>query len=272
VGHRHRRLTRSVSVMLLAMTVVASACGGDDDDGSEAAGAPAESATAAATGTETTSTDTATTGSEVSTLVGTVEGTDAFIGIQTVDGDTLVYICDGDKIWSYLDGEVAGDQLTATEPGGLSVTATVSDTGADGSVVLEDGSSHSISAALVTGEAGLFALATDNGDGEIALSSWIRLADGQVRGKDVAVTVTTAGAGGEPDATAAGVGDGGGGVAPGAEAVPTRVSLIRCAAALIRLAKAQGEIVNGTSTLTAEQKAAVSAAAAAACGSGGAAS
>lgn len=238
---------RSRTVAAVATVVTAllmTGCGSESTGGSATAADAAEPAA-----------DTPT------TYVGTVEGTDAFVAVQGTGADTLVYLCDGQKIWSYLDGELADGSLQATAPGGPSLDATLDDGELAGTVTLEDGAVHEFRAVEATGDAGLFALATAATD-DYALGSWIRLPDGEVRGKNVTVAQT----GEEPPV---GVDDGGGGVPPEADPVPAnRVSLVRCAIATIRGSKALKAVADNPSAANQAALDAARAAVAASCHGG----
>jgi hypothetical protein len=183
---------RLATVLTLTLVVATTACGSSDGDGKSAA-------------TETTKAKPATNqkaadGATEATLVGKVEGTDALVGIETRDGKSWVYVCDSEKIWESLDGAFQGDELRAT---GIqsSLIASKSGEGVTGTVKLPDGTEHEFSAVPATGQAGVYYRGAKNAD-SYELTTWIRLADGETRGKK---TVTTATNGGAPTAQSASV-------------------------------------------------------------------
>ncbi len=116
------------------------------------------------------------------------------------------------------------------------MTARRDTSGWSGTVELAGGGRHEFSATPATGEAGLFWLASIQGNAS-TLGGWIRLADGTVRGKQ---TVTTAqgadSASSEPAAEPVASG-GGGTVPPAAEPTPDK-GVLRCALAYVRFSKA----------------------------------
>ena len=161
-------------------------------------------------------------------FVGTVDGTNAFVALAVKDGQVWAYVCDGEGkpvegIASYLVGSANGNALAATEAdSGAAIAATIQGTKVTGTFTIAGAAPASFVADLATGDAGWFALSTGDEKGN-AVGSWIRLVDGRVRGKVVAVTGSS---GGDSGANAPEIGDGGGVVPPNAP--PVADGALRC--------------------------------------------
>jgi hypothetical protein len=207
------------------------------------------------------------------TFVGAVESSDAFIAVVVDDTQVLAYLCDSDKLWDYLTGSRNGDTLAAEDVlGEVVLTATLTGDSVGGAVTLPDGGSHDFTATLATGDAGAFGLERRDGD-IVHQGGWIRLADGQVRGKAIAVDVA-AGADvslstqpGDP------VGDGSGtGTAVPPDAVPMSfLGLAACGVAGARVAVAQNRFNRNPDAINASALAEAQKRANQACGPGAAA-
>jgi hypothetical protein len=132
------------------------------------------------------------------TFVGTVEGTDAFIGIVT-DGDRLIaYLCDGAgaSLADFYTGaahDAAAGMLTLKTDDGPDVLTLATDdvsqprlagfgTSLAGSFVMADGVSHAFIAELAAGPGALYRTDETMPDGTDAEGGWVVLSNGDVRG------------------------------------------------------------------------------------------
>lgn len=154
-------------------------------------------------------------------FVGEIAGTDAFVAVAVRDDKVWAYFCDGQgtgdsNVANYLTGALSDTHVTAVDEEGAALDATLDGDVVSGSVTLPDGSDAAFTATRATGDAGWFSAQVGDATHSEA-GSWIRLADGRVRGTVVAVTEGAGGAGtpAEPDQLG-----GSGGVLPPA-AVPT---------------------------------------------------
>ncbi|MEZ5235709.1 MAG: hypothetical protein AB7W59_10080 [Acidimicrobiia bacterium] len=187
-----RGLPTGAVALLVAAALGLTACGASDDSG--ASNASASSATTGSNSAES---------APARTFVGELPGTDALVAV-TVDGDKAwAYLCDGTAddegtLANYLTGSFDGSALRATDDDGVSIEATIG-TAATGTVTLPGGKTASFQAQPATGDAGWFN-AVETTDGRVETGSWIRLSDGSLRGKVVAVDTSSSGGGTtEPD-------------------------------------------------------------------------
>jgi hypothetical protein len=115
-------------------------------------------------------------------FTGTVEGSNAFIGISTQDNRILAFVCDGTleqapTVWGWFSGELSGNSFDLTSEEGLHLTGQLGSNQATGTVQFADGSEHAFTADSAQLPAGLFRL--EEGD---IISGWIVLANGQFHG------------------------------------------------------------------------------------------
>jgi hypothetical protein len=135
------------------------------------------------------------------TYVGTVEGTDAYIGIVVGKSGAFGYICDGEGITHWLHGSVKKSDVTLTAATGASVIAQLGDGTLTGKVLLAADPStakledlagatvHDFEAVPAKGRAGLYRQ-EKTVDGTTFAAGWVRLGDGSLRGE---VTVAQVG-------------------------------------------------------------------------------
>lgn len=115
-------------------------------------------------------------------LVGMVEGTDAFIALVPQENNSLVaYICDGQTISAWFRGERNGNEVDLTATSGAQLQANLDGDAAAGTIILADGQSHTFTASLASGEAGLYR-AEAAFEGSDYVGGWIVLNDGSQRG------------------------------------------------------------------------------------------
>jgi hypothetical protein len=119
---------------------------------------------------------------ELQQFVGTVEGSNAYIGIATQENRILAYVCDGTveqapTIYSWFRGELSGNSFDLTSEEGFHLTGQLASNTANGTVRFADGSEHAFTAELATPPAGLFRL-EENG----VVSGWIVRKDGTFTG------------------------------------------------------------------------------------------
>ena len=128
------------------------------------------------------------------TYVGTVEGTDAYIGIVVGKSGAFGYVCDGEGITHWLHGSVKKSAVTLTSGTGASVVAKLGDGTLTGKVLLPTDPSgasledlagvtvHDFDAEPATGGAGLYRQ-EKSVDGTTYAAGWVRLPDGSLRGE-----------------------------------------------------------------------------------------
>jgi hypothetical protein len=119
---------------------------------------------------------------ELQQFVGTVEGSNAFIGIATQENRILAYVCDGTleqapTIYSWFRGDLSGNSFDLTSEDGLHLTGQLNSNKANGAVQFADGSEHTFAADLAEPPAGLFRLEENQ-----IISGWIVLANREFRG------------------------------------------------------------------------------------------
>ena len=132
------------------------------------------------------------------TFVGTVEGTDAYIGIVVGKTAAFGYICDAEGVTHWLRGSVKKGDVTLTAATGASVVAELADGKLTGKAFLPADPAaanpadlagvtvHDFEATRAKGRAGLFRQEKAV-DGTTFAAGWVRLGDGSLRGE---VTVT----------------------------------------------------------------------------------
>jgi hypothetical protein len=123
---------------------------------------------------------------QVQQFVGTVEGSNAFIGIATQENRILAYVCDGTleqapTTYAWFKGEVSGNSFDLTSEDGLHLTGQLESNTANGRVQFADGSEHAFAADLARPPAGLFRLEQTVEANQI-ISGWIVLANREFRG------------------------------------------------------------------------------------------
>jgi serine/threonine-protein kinase len=169
------RLVRAVALGLVAVTALA-ACGKDTSP--ERAGERSPDAVAASftQGAEDVARDTV-------QYVGTVEGTNAYIGITEIDGELEVYVCDGADLISWQVGTVADDGSfdTASESTDATGSGTIEEGRVTGTVTI-GGSTHAFAAEQATLPAGVYQQRKYEA-GEAVVAATIVLPDGTQRGQ-----------------------------------------------------------------------------------------
>jgi hypothetical protein len=117
------------------------------------------------------------------TYVGTVEGSEAYMALVTDGAVVQGYLCDGQGLWVWLEGDVSGGGAElASRRGDDLGEATFSEEEAAGRVSI-DGEEHAFTAQLATGDAGLYrATKGELGEPGSVEAGWIVLHDGSQRG------------------------------------------------------------------------------------------
>lgn len=160
-------MRRVASVVLaLAFAAASAGCGGDGDDGAAAAGDV-----------------------QTGTYVGLVDDTDASIAIAT-DGDRVVgYVCDGQDVSLWLEGDVGGIEADLVlRNGGRAGDVTFENINASGEIEI-DGERHGFFAELASGEAGLYREEEgEPGRPGYRETGWIVLPDGSEKGRRNVIT------------------------------------------------------------------------------------
>ncbi len=105
-------------------------------------------------------------------------GKEVTVAVAVKDGKAVAYICDGKKVEAWLQGALAGANLTLTSPNGASITGTVDDRSSSGTVAV-GGKSWPYSATAVQAPQGLYQGRSDV-RGVAKKIGWIVLPDGQV--------------------------------------------------------------------------------------------
>jgi hypothetical protein len=118
-------------------------------------------------------------------FVGTVDGSNAFIGLATKDDRILAYVCDGTlqqapTIYAWFQGELSGSSFDLTSEEGLHLTGQIESHDVSGTVQFADGSEHAFTAALAEHPSGLYRQ-EETVDGNQIISGWI-VRDGDFRG------------------------------------------------------------------------------------------
>jgi len=160
-----------VATLILSAALAAgvlTGCGGSDDGGSstltpEQAQALAEAEARA--------------NAPRQNFAGTVDGTDAYVGVIAYGAELTAYVCDGVEIAKWFDGELDGVNLSLTAKDGSTLDGTILDGTLEGIVTLADGTTGQFSAPAAHFPAGLWQLAT-----ETLRVGWVVLADGSQRG------------------------------------------------------------------------------------------
>ena len=170
-----RRFVGVVTTAAALALAVTSCAGGSDDAGAkaeESRSRPAEVEQARA-GLK----------KEVSTrFVGTVEGSDALIGLTDRAGQLSAYVCDSAQLAEWFSGEVSGSVVQGAI-GALTLQGDRVGDKVTGKVMLPDGTSHAFTAAKTTDPAaGLFEAAAIGDDGQLVRAGWVRLPGGGQRG------------------------------------------------------------------------------------------
>ena len=118
--------------------------------------------------------------------VGRVAGTNAFVGVVVRGNRVTAYVCDGRKLARWFEGTLRGERarLRGRSSGRLTLKV-VSARRARGVLRLAGSKRHRFAAAAARGRAGLFRDERDvtrSGRPRRALTGWVRLNDGRVRG------------------------------------------------------------------------------------------
>jgi hypothetical protein len=116
--------------------------------------------------------------------VGHVDDSDAFVAAVVGDGQVVAYVCDGDAdIVEWFAGDVESDQLfSLVASSGAVITAEVDGGRWVGSVTLSGGTTHSFTAEIATGDAGLYRVRSDEAESDGIEAGWVVDNAGDVRG------------------------------------------------------------------------------------------
>jgi hypothetical protein len=109
---------------------------------------------------------------------GRSSGNEVTVAVAVKDGKAVAYVCDGKKIEAWLQGALAGANLSLTGANGAKITGTVDDKGSFGTVAV-GGKEWPYSAKVVQAPQGLYQGRSDV-RGVAAKIGWIVLPDGQV--------------------------------------------------------------------------------------------
>jgi hypothetical protein len=109
---------------------------------------------------------------------GRSSGNEVTVAVAVKDGKAVAYICDGKKAEAWLQGALAGANLTLSSTTGAKITGTVDETGSFGTVAV-GGKEWPYSAKAVQAPQGLYQGRSDV-KGVAAKIGWIVLPDGQV--------------------------------------------------------------------------------------------
>lgn len=121
----------------------------------------------------------------VSTFVGPVQNSNAFIGIVSNGSQVIAYVCDGTDqgatLWGWFDGPLTSPQTQLASSNGLGLLLDTSGTTPHGQVVTRTGDRLDFQTEVATGAAGVWE-AQAIIDGAAVLAGWVLLNDGQQRG------------------------------------------------------------------------------------------
>lgn len=109
---------------------------------------------------------------------GRSSGNEVTVAVAVKGGKAVAYICDGKKVEAWLQGALAGANLTLTSANGAKITGTVDGKGSFGTVAV-GGKEWPYSAKAVQAPQGLYQGRSDV-KGVAAKIGWIVLPDGQV--------------------------------------------------------------------------------------------
>ena len=98
------------------------------------------------------------------------------------DGSIAGYLCDGEEIGAWFDGEVIGKQALVAAGENIRIDLTFNDRGAEGTVALAGAEPVAFSPEPAVSGSGLQRLETPLEDGGMAVSGWVTLNDGRQRG------------------------------------------------------------------------------------------
>lgn len=153
----HGATTVRILVAAVLVILAAAGCGGDDEEAS-----PPKPL--------------------LTSVVGRVEGLDAFIGMVSYrNGDVIGYVCDGKRLGEVVAGSAAEGEIELVSDTGAKVAATLSKDRASGTFTTSDGEEFDFTAARSTGNAGVYR-ALDKVAGRQIKGGWIVLPSGEQRG------------------------------------------------------------------------------------------
>ena len=117
---------------------------------------------------------------------GRVEGSNAFIGLVTNGEQVQAFFCDGTVeaapvLWGWFRGDLTGNAFDLTNEKGDRLAGEFSTNGANGTITLTDGTALNFQAEPVSQPAGVYRL-EETIDGAASVTSWIILANGELRG------------------------------------------------------------------------------------------
>jgi hypothetical protein len=109
---------------------------------------------------------------------GRSSGNEVTVAVAVKDGKAVAYVCDGKKTEAWLQGALAGANISLTSASGAKITGTVDDKGSFGTVAV-GGKEWPYSAKAVQAPQGLYQGRSDV-KGVTKKIGWIVLPDGQV--------------------------------------------------------------------------------------------
>ena len=120
------------------------------------------------------------------TFVGTVSGTDAYVGVVAAKAKggrraVLAYVCDGQQLADWFTAKVTGNHATLKAKNGDRLTVALTKSQASGTLTLADGTRQAFTATPGARPAGLYQAVTKT-SGKQYLGGWVLLPDGTQRG------------------------------------------------------------------------------------------
>jgi hypothetical protein len=115
------------------------------------------------------------------TFAGIIPDTNRFVALVSNGQRARAYVCDGETVAEWFNGEVNEGMVNLTSAGGARLQATLGTTGVKGSLALVEETAVAFTAEQVTAPAGLYR-AEENVDGVQYVGGWIVLPDGQIQG------------------------------------------------------------------------------------------
>ncbi len=112
------------------------------------------------------------------TFVGSVDGTDAYIAVVTSGSAAMAFVCDGEKMWAWMDGTVDNGKLDMTGADGAKLEATVDgDAGIKGSLTMTGASGKAFTAVAAAPGEGVYRTVMTK-DGQEMTLGWIIRTEG----------------------------------------------------------------------------------------------
>jgi len=117
-----------------------------------------------------------------SQFVGTVSGTNFFLGLNFDGTEIVAYLCDGAGVASWFRGFAVGNSFDVKDAAGLQLRGVAEAGHVVGTVLIPDQGAFAFDIPLAAVGAGMFRAEMFDGDNKQLLGGWVELSDGQQRG------------------------------------------------------------------------------------------